>query len=83
MKRTVTSSGLHYLKTIAGIPSNPHALWGSSLEMIVENMDAVLCISYIRDSVLNVKLGHGAPDSRKTLQAKYSVLSTEDDSHLK
>lgn len=52
----------HFIRTIAGILSSPHVLWGSSLEMTAENMDGVICKSHSRESVLSRKSGK----SRKT-----------------
>lgn len=57
----------------------------SSLEMIAENMNAVLCMSHSRYSVLRRKSGKGNPgESRVELEhnkrAKHFSLSAEDKS---
>lgn len=42
-------------RTIAEILSGLHVLWGSTLEMIGEIMDMVMCVSPSRDSILRAK----------------------------
>lgn len=37
-------------------------LWGSTLEIIAESIDGVICISQIRDKVFGGKLGKDTPD---------------------
>lgn len=62
MERKETSSGAHYLKTIAKIASSRRALSQSSLEMIAEYTEGIMPISLSSDFVVEGKSGKNTPD---------------------
>lgn len=80
LMRTGTNFRACFCKTTAGMPSSPQSFCGSSLQMIVENIDGVMYISLGSDYILWGKSGecpheHSRVELKKNFCAKYSTIS--------
>lgn len=76
MERTGGRSGVHFLRTNAGIPSSPQVFWVSTLE----TMDGIMLISLSKYFVLAGKSGKDFPEvsrveMEENFRTKHSVLS--------